>query len=156
MKKIIIIALVLGLVAGALAAPAAAGKKKKKKKNAKVERTVEGSYMLPSLVIAGGCAQQDAIGCVRFAVGAGEKFVTAVKITDDNGLPIYASIQQDTDGDAQADNTVGAFCGELEGDALEFVPGANVDVWILTPPRDPTCPGQGTSGQVEITFSNKP
>ena len=52
MKKALIFALVIGLIAGSMAAPATA-KKKKKKKPAKIERTVEVPYTFPSAVGAG-------------------------------------------------------------------------------------------------------
>ena len=49
MKKALIFALVIGLIAGSMAAPATA-KKKKKKKPAKIERTVEVPYTFPSAI----------------------------------------------------------------------------------------------------------
>lgn len=151
LKKAIIMALVLGLVAGALAAPATAGKKKKKKSK-KIERTVTGSYELPSLVVAGFCAQNDAIGCVTFTAVKPEKWIKELTITDQHGLPVWASIQQDTDGDNISDTTVATLCGELEEPA-EFDPSYEIIVWILTPPRG-VC-GQGTNGEVEVTFTNR-
>lgn len=152
MKRAIIVALVLGLVAGALAAPATAGKKKKKKKQAKVERTVTGSYELPALVVAGFCGQQDAIGCVTFTAVKPEKWIKELNITDQHGLPVWASVQQDTDGDNISDTTVATVCGELE-EPVEFDPSYEIIVWIMTPPRG-AC-GQGTSGEVEVTFTNR-
>lgn len=155
MKKAIVMALVLGLIAGMMSVPATAGKKKKKKKkNVRVEREAQGTYALPSLVVAGGCGQADAIGCVTFATGGKEQWITKAQVTDEHGQPVYVSIQQDTDGDNQMDNTVGSFCGELE-ESLKFIKGYEVAFWVMTPPTDIACPtGQGTSGAIDVTFSN--
>src|SRR5688572_28301148 len=97
MKKALIMALVLGLVAGSMAAPATA--KKKKKKPVKIERVATGTYQTPNLVVVGQCNNTDAIGCVVMPAAPGEKYLT-VKITDASGLPVNASIQQDQQPDA--------------------------------------------------------
>jgi hypothetical protein len=157
MKKAIVTALVLGLVAGSLALPAEAGKKKKKKKKVtKVERSVTGTYDAPALVIAGACGQDGAIGCVTFATGAEETWITELKITDQHGQPVYAELAQNLDDDNISETDLGTLCGEL-AEPVQFTAGFEIYVWILTPPRDPTCvPGQGTSGKVEATLSNLP
>lgn len=154
MKRILAATLVLGLIAGALAAPATA-KKKKKKKVKKIERTVTGSYDAPALVIAGTCAQTGAVGCVSFGTALEESWITELTVTDQHGQPVFVSIQQDTDANNQDDVVVANVCGQLT-EPVQFQPG-DVHVWVVTPPTDPTCaPGQGTSGSVEITFSNMP
>jgi hypothetical protein len=155
MRKAIVTALILGLVAGSLAAPAEA-KKKKKKKPVKVTREAEGTYDLPALVVLGACGQTGAIGCVTFATGPKETWITELKITDQHGLPVYAELAQNLDGDNISEVDLGSLCGELK-EPVQITSGYDVYVWILTPPRDPTCaPGQGTSGTVNITFSNLP
>ncbi|MGH2693785.1 MAG: hypothetical protein ACRDJJ_03105 [Actinomycetota bacterium] len=151
MRRTIVAAIILGLLAGSLVAPAEAGKKKKKA----TTRTAEGSYDMPALVLLGACAQTGAIGCVTFATAKEESWITKLKITDQHGMPVYAELAQNLDGDNISETDLGAVCGKLK-EPVQFKPGFEVYVWILTPPRDPTCvPGQGTSGQVKITFSNK-
>jgi hypothetical protein len=154
MKKALIFALVIGLIAGSMAAPAAAKKKKKKKKPVKIERVVNGSYQAPTLVAAGACAQTDAIGCVSFTAGSTEKYMK-VKITDSTGLPVSASIQQDTNGDGQEDVTVATFCGET-AEAIAIDPSDPLDVWVDNTPNPDCAPAAATQGTVDVTFSNLP
>ncbi|MGH2753405.1 MAG: hypothetical protein ACRDLB_03145 [Actinomycetota bacterium] len=154
MKKALIFALVIGLIAGAMAAPATAKKKKKKKKPVKVERTVSGTYQAPTLVIAGQCAQTDAIGCVPFTAASTEKYMS-VTITDSSGLPVSASIQQDTNGDGQEDITVASFCGATT-EPVPVDPTYPLDVWVDNIPN-PDCPGAlATQGTVDVILSNLP
>jgi plastocyanin len=139
---------VLVLLAGLLAAPADAQRRRG-------ERQMQGSYQMPALVIAGACGQQDAIGCVTFPTARGEKWITQLEITDQHGFPVYAELAQNLTGDNFTETGLGTVCGELE-EPIEFNPGYEIYVWILTPPQDPTClPGQGTNGTVDITVSTR-
>jgi hypothetical protein len=155
-KKAILVALILGLIAGSFAAPAEA-KKKKKKKPQRIERTAEGSYDAPTLVIAGTCTQTGAIGCVAIPTGIGEHYVTAT-VTDSHGQPVYVSVQADMDGNNQDDTTYGSFCGETTEPIL-VDEGTELHFWVgLSPdPGFAGCvPGEATSGTLSATFSNLP
>lgn len=154
MKKAIVTALILGLVAASLSAPATAKKRKKPKRT---ERTVEGTYLTPSLIAVGGCGETNAIGCVVLTTGSTERFVTA-KVTDAHGQPVFVSVQADTNNDMQDDVSFGSFCGETTA-PIAVPSGQELHFWVgVTPdPAIAGCsPGEGTTGTVTATFSNLP
>ena len=155
MKKVLSVALVIGLLAGAYAMPADA--KKKKKKVVKVTREVQGTYAAPATVV-GNCTQTDGIGCMTIPSGSEERFLTA-KVTDSSGQPVLVSVDADLDGDAQSETNYGTFCGETT-EPIEIDPGAQIIFWVsaVTDAADRAgCPpGQGTSGTLDVTFSNLP
>jgi hypothetical protein len=151
MKKTLIVALALSLIAGALAMPASA-KKKKKKKPVRVERVVEARYEFPagigSSTTGGGC-----LGCPSFPSGPGERYIS-VEVTDDVTPKAGVSFSWDTDGDGISD-TGFEVCGATE-EPIEIPEGVtpNAFPWIL-PGAD--CPdGVSTSGTIKVTFSNMP
>ncbi len=155
MKRTLIIALVLGLVFGALTTAEAAKKKKKPKKT---ERTVEGSYDAPPLVIAGTCAQSGAIGCVSIATGPGEAFITKAKVTDAHGQPVVVGVSANTDGQIGDDVSFGEFCGELT-EPMPIEPGVELHFWVGTIADivgQACAPGLATTGTVSVTLSNLP
>lgn len=154
MKKILVTAVVIGLVAGSLAAPAVAKKKKPKR----VERVVETVYELPATGVGAPVGSGVCFGatnsCGRAAVGAGEKFVK-VEITDASGLPVSFDLGQDTDPDAfGTEHDLGQFCGTTGDKPIEIVPGAEILVfpWMI----GPSCASVGTTGTVTLTISNLP
>lgn len=151
MKKIVSVAIAIGLLAGFSALPADAKKPKK------VTRVAEGTYDAPPLVVVGTCAQTGAVGCVSFATSPKERYFSA-EVTDQHGQPVYVSIGQDTNGDSQDDATVGAFCGKTT-EPIPFDPSAELHFWVgFTPdPGFAGCaPGIATSGSIKATFSNLP
>ena len=155
MKKVIAIALSVGLLAGAYAMPADA--KKKKKKVVKVTREVQGTYAAPATVV-GNCTQTDGVGCMTIPAGSEEKFLTA-KVTDSSGQPVLVSVDADLDGDMQSETNYGFFCGETT-EPIAIDPGAQIIFWVSAvtdaPARADCPPGQGTSGTLDVTFSNLP
>jgi len=157
MKKMISVALAIGLLAGAYAMPAEAGKKKKKRKPVKVTREAQGTYAAPATAV-GNCTQTDGVGCMTIPAGSEEKFLTA-KVTDATGQPVLVSVAADLDGDMQTETNYGTFCGETE-EAIAIDPGAQVIFWVSsvtnTPDRAGCAPGQGTQGTLDVVFSNKP
>lgn len=146
MKKLLISAVVVGLVAGSLAAPAVAKKKKKPKR---VERVAEAAYSgsanivyLPGASFGGGA----------FAIGGDEQYLS-FKITDASGTTVSANVGQDPDGDNQV-ATVGEFCGKTE-EPIKVEPGLDVTVFV----EQGTCgggPSIVTEGTIKATISNLP
>ena len=155
MKKALIFALIIGLIAGSMAAPATA-KKKKKKKPVKIERVAQGTYAAPATA-AGNCTQTDGVGCMTIQSGAGERYVTA-KVTDATGQPVAVTVDADLDGDAQTETSYGTFCGETT-EPIEIEPGAALVFWVGGPLQIVAAgctPGVGTQGTLDVTFSNLP
>jgi hypothetical protein len=143
-----LLALAVGL--GAAAIPVRAEEK--------VQHTEEVPYSDPAIGTAGIgiCFQGDS--CVMVEPEEQDRYAT-VDIVDSLGLPVYASIIQDTSGDgswlATDDYTV-HICGRTTG-PIEIKPGKTVTVWVWEGPGlDPPCAGVATSGVVKITLSNLP
>lgn len=156
MRKLIVLFLLFGLVFGAVAQ--ADAKKKKKKKPKKIERTVEGAYDLPPLVLVGTCAQTGAIGCVSIPNGPDEVFVTKAKVEDAHGQPVAVSVSANLDGEIGDDVTYGVFCGELT-EPIVVDPGVELHFWVgaATDVGVSGCvPGAATNGTISITLSNLP
>lgn len=143
MRKIITVVLSAALVLGAFGAPAAEAGKKKKAKPRKASAT----YDNPSIGSSdlGGLG----IGIPSFGTAANESLMT-VKITDETGLPVPASVSWDTDGDGISD-TGFEVCGETE-EPMPIEGGHTINVFLWVLPSS-TCPvGTATSGTVDVTF----
>lgn len=156
MKRIAVFLMIFCLIVGTVAVAEAAKKKKKKPK--RVERTVEGSYDAPPLVIAGTCAQSGAIGCVAIATGPGETFIKAANVTDAHGQPVVVSVSANTDGEIGDDVSFGAFCGELT-EPIQIEAGVELHLWVGVVEEAVTqacAPGVATTGTVSVTLSNLP
>lgn len=154
MKRILVAVLVLGLAFGAVTTAEA----KKKRKPKKVERTIEGGYDAPPLVIAGTCAQSGAIGCVSIATGPGEAFITAAKVTDAHGQPVVVAVSANTDGNVGDDVSFGTFCGELT-EPMAIDPGVELHFWVgvIADIATTGCaPGLATTGTISVTLSTLP
>lgn len=151
MKKAMSVAVIIGLLVGSFAIPAEAGKKKK------VTRKAQGTYAAPATIV-GSCTQTDGIGCMTIQSGPKESYVTA-KVTDSHGQPVIISVEADLDGDSTTETQYGVFCGETE-EPIKIDPGAAVIFWVSVATAfidAPGCaPGVGTSGTLDVTFSNLP
>lgn len=148
MKKLVVVALTAGLIAGAMTVPAEAGKKKKPKK---VTREVVFEYVCPCFgVYQFGSATGTNLGGGPFAVGA-ESYLTGVA-EDTTGRPVPVSINQDTNGDGFND-PVGSFCGETT-EPMPINPGLEIRVFVGRP--SPDCPGPAAGGTITFTLSNLP
>jgi hypothetical protein len=145
MKRLLILFMVFGLVAGSVATAEA-----KKKKRTRVERTVRGSYgpFVPQVTGCNSVTGQWA--CLSIDTRAREAFFSA-KVTDIHGQPVFVEVLSNGE-------TVGTFCGETTepisfspGDELHFYLGFH---WIT--PLD--CPTQRivTTGTISVTLSNLP
>lgn len=144
-------ALITGLV-GQLPT-ASAGKKKKKK----VERTAEADYVGFSGFrgAAEGSCDADGVGCVRFPIEKGEKFVS-VEVVDTAGQPVWASVY--VYGFNSASDAHEHVCGASE-DPFQLAPGVTELVVIVsqtTGGATNPCAGPATLGMVVATFSNIP
>jgi hypothetical protein len=148
MKKLIVSALVLGLLATAAVAPAYAGKRK--------QRVAKGTYENPAIGIPGVVGTSSAGGAFEFAVGAKESFID-IQITDDGGQSVTATLSQDTDPSTPSWEIFATICGETE-EPLTIEPGVavRVSVYTMPGPEQPTCTGPATSGTIKATFSNLP
>lgn len=153
MKRVIVLFLVLGMIAGSITV-AEAGKKKKKKRPAKVERTVEFEYACPcfGLFQLGGLMGGDPnLGGGVTAIG--DEFFMKGEVKDATGLPLNVSFQQDTDGDG-FNNPVAQFCGSTE-EPLPINPGLEARIFVGGQCADGT-PTTGAGGTIVFTFSNLP
>ena len=157
MKRLLIVFMVLGLVAGSVSTAGATKKKPKR-----VERTVEGGYGTVPDPLTGcdGRLGSGSFGCVVVDARPSERFFTA-KVMDAHGQPVLVRVVTATG------RKVGTFCGETAqpvsfegGSRLEFLFEPTPDLWShwgaewLGPL---TCPYRlKTSGSISVTFSNLP
>lgn len=153
MKKFLVLAVVLGLVAGSLGAPAMA---KKKKKGAKVERVAEATYDNPAIGIGGVVSSGSAGGSAEFPLMPGETFFS-LDVTDASGTAVYASLSQDTDPSTPSWEIFAGVCGKTT-EPIEVAPDLPVRVTITAGPgrQVPTCAGVASSGTIKVTLSNLP
>lgn len=146
MKRFVVIAVTVGLIAGALAAAPAQAKKKKPKRTT---RTEEGVYNGGA-----GVATLYAInfGGARWDTATTEHYVT-VELTDMTGQTVGFDLGQDPDGDSQA-AIIGSGCGKTTI-PVPIQGGVPVIVFVgsLTACGDPAPAFKGT---IKITFSNIP
>ncbi|HWC14693.1 MAG TPA: hypothetical protein VG929_08860 [Actinomycetota bacterium] len=156
MKKIVVLLMVVGLVAGSIAT-AEAGKKKKKKP-ARVERVAESKYEAPAIGApsAVGVCFRPTNSCGDIATGAGEVWVR-IDIKDASGTATAFTFGQDTDPNTPGTETIfGDFCGTTGDDLVQIQEGLPLVVfpWAF---GDVLCPGAfGTQGTITATLSNLP
>jgi hypothetical protein len=152
MRKATVVLLMIAVVVGSLVAPADARKKKKTRK-------AVATYASPAIGnadLTGTCLGE----CPTFGVATTERYLT-LKIEDDSGLPVSATIGQDSNPDDNFTDRIGEVCGETE-QPIPVMPGAQVIVWVWATPRlgviagGGPCLGAATSGTITATFSNLP
>lgn len=163
MKKILVTAVVIGLVAGSLAAPAMA-KKKKPKKPVRVEEVIEIEYQggnggVATPAFTGGVCLNDPsmpFSCKSAIPTIAAEYIK-VEVTDASGQKAGGFISQgDTDGDTVADG-YGQFCGGHAEPVQLTVPAAAVDISLYAGVcSDASGPSVVTSGTITVTFSNLP
>ena len=146
MRRIFVALMAALVVTGLLAAPSVAGNRKPK------PRKATASYDSPA--IGGGDATgicSGSNGCVSFGVSGKERTIHLL-IEDAAGLPVSATVGQDTDPSNATTEVVGRFCGETT-EPLAIEPGITVTVWLwLLPGANPACPGAATNGTVTATL----
>ena len=148
MKKLLVLLIVVGLLAGALSVESSAKKKKKKKaKPVKVTRTETAEYSAPGYLtvgtVTGNVCSEGTTACMVFPAQKGEKYVS-VEVIDDSGTPSPVSVSL---GESST-----VYCGKMTAPVLfTGFTEVGVNVGIEAPP---TCQGVATAGQVKVTFSN--
>jgi hypothetical protein len=153
MRRTIVAALVISLIAGPLLVPAEARKRRR------IVQRVKAEYQTPALghsdAVIGCLVITDGLGCVDLIPRAGMKYLK-LRIKDQSGTSTYAALSQDLDGDGLGDVDLPNVCGR-NAKPIKIRPGYSVTVFINGGPgSDPPCPGVGTSGTVQATFSNLP
>ena len=150
MKKALIFALLIALLAGAMSAPAVAKKKKKPR-----PRVVEGTYDQPALGIGGVASSSANGGAIEVPLMPKEKYFS-VEVTDDSGTDVYASLSQDTDPSTPSWEIFAGICGRTEA-PIEVTPGIPVRITVTAGPgaEDPQCAGLASAGTIKATISAK-
>ena len=157
MKRLLMLLMILGLVAGSVAAAEA-----KQATRKRVERTVEGSYATQFVPFNVYCYRHAGVGCVEIETRKDEAFLTA-RAVDAHGQPVLVQVWGWGDGPVHS-NDYGSFCGETD-EPIAFDRGADVYLVIgwqgsggdLASPSLSECrPGIGTTGTVSVTLSNLP
>ena len=150
MKKFLVLAVVVGLVASSLGAPAMA----KKKKPVRVERVVEFEYNCPCtglFQLGSLTADGTNIGGGSVPTGADDLYLTAVA-EDATGMPIQVDFQQP--GPDGFNAAMGAMCGETEEPIAVTSAGTPINIFVSG--LDPACGVSGAGGTITLTFSNLP
>lgn len=148
MRKLVVVALVTGLLVGS----AASADARKKKAPKKTTRVAEADYIAPARLY--WAPTGDNIGGATFATAATESYVT-VDIADDTGMDVSAAVGQDPEGDGTVATT--AFCTSTE-EPIAIEPGLEITVFVFVGPcTDPAlAPAFATQGTITATFSNLP
>lgn len=165
MKKAIVSAVVVGLLAGAMVLPAEAGKKKKKKAPVRIEQVVEVAYTGGELGVAtpaasaGACLNAEVFTCKSIIPPAGNFPYIKIEIQDATGSTVGGFIaQQDADGDGLQDG-YGEFCGAHPESVPLEITGAVIGVSLYPGACDNAgtpAPSTPTTGTIVATFSNMP
>ena len=146
MKKIVVVATVAALAAGALMAPAEAGKKKK-------SRVMEGTYDNPAVGIPGVVGTSSAGGAVEFGTLPTEKTIS-IEVADAGGGAPFITLSQDSDPSNSTGWEIFATACGATAEPLPITGGLPVRVSVYTTPGpdQPTCVGPATSGTIIATF----
>ena len=153
MKRSVMVAILIGLLAAMVVAPVEAGAAKKKK--APKPRVYESTYTCPCgvQVLGNGPAWRLGSGEGGFEVPvlANEKSMS-LELTDDSGTPVYFEIAQDVDGDGTLyEHAAGAGCGKTS-EPVPLEAGAPVVVFVQSGTCD-TGGGIATGGTFKATLS---
>ena len=148
MRKLLVVAVVSGLLVSSVAS-AEAGKKKAPKKTTRV---AEASYVAPAYFY--WAPTGDNIGGAVFPTGAGESYVS-IEISDSAGMDVSAAVGQDPEGDNTVSTT--SFCTSTE-EPVPIEPGLEVTVFVYVGPcTSPSpAPAFASQGTITATFSNLP
>jgi hypothetical protein len=159
-RRTMVVAVVLSLIAAGSIAPAEAGKKKKKPK--RIVRTIEVAYDHPGIGVAtpvgsAGYPANFPEGTSEFATSPKELFFK-IEVVDASGQNVGGFVSQgDLDGNGVNDDGYGTFCGKHP----EFIPVASpgttfTGIYAYNGVCEDGSPSIMTSGTIKITFSNMP
>ncbi len=122
----------------------------------RTERADDANYTVANSGVATSgqatCNNGQEGACFEFEAQDDERYVT-VDIRDASGAPVYAWVQQNTDGDPQSDGGWTSFCGSTSH-PIPIEPGAVVRVMLDAG----SCGGTDsnpTSGTIFVTFTNR-
>ncbi|MDQ4143455.1 MAG: hypothetical protein M3198_06890 [Actinomycetota bacterium] len=152
MRKLVVLALVVGLL-GSYGAVAEAGKKKKK------IRTVTFTYAHPSIGVApigGFCAGFPEEDCYSVATKPKEKYFK-ITVTDATGEKVFGFVSQgDLNGNGVNDDGYGNFCGGHTSSVAIAAPGKAMNVYLQPGLCDDGTQSVMTTGTVKVQLSAKP
>lgn len=151
MRKTIAVLLGLILLSALSGAPVDAKKKPKR-----VIRKYSEPYEASSIGTSDGTGTcVDTNGCVFLGIGPNEHFLS-FEIVDDTGLPVAATVGQDSDTSDGFVTRIADVCGKTE-EPIPIQPGLQVTIWIWAlPSATLQCFGFGTTGTFSAELSNLP
>lgn len=153
MRKVIVLALIVGLVTG-LGVSAEAGKRRKPR-----TVTIEYAHPTPGIASPAGsvgfpCKWPD--GACTVAVKPTEKYFK-VSVTDASGQKTAGFVSQgDLDGNGVNDDGYATFCGAHPSVQAIAAPGAEMNIFLATGTCADGSLSVMTSGTVKVQLSAKP
>ena len=143
MKRVLIMIMVLGLIAGSVSTAGAT------KRPRRAERTVEGTYTVYPAPVTGCNSPLGTWACLIVDASPTEAFFTA-KVADAHGRPVYVEVRS-------RGGVVATFCGETTR-PIPFYPGSSLefDIGLSRYVVSGECPVNmlKTTGTISVTLSN--
>jgi hypothetical protein len=165
MKRILVLLMIAGLIAGSVATAEAKKKKKKVSAPVRMEEVVEIAYTGGNIGVAtpaatgGSCLVDQTVPfhCLNAVPPFVEASFIKVEVIDSSGQKAGGFLSQgDVDGDTIADG-YGDFCGAHPEPVAMNTPGAPVDISLFMGVcSDASGPSIVTTGTIKVTFSNMP
>ncbi len=155
LRRFLVLFMVFGLMAGAVATAEAKKRPKPKPKPApvRIERTVEGSYGPYPAPVTGCNEALGSFDCLTIRTLPTEAFFTA-KVTDAHGQPVFVEVEYPGGHD------LATFCGRTNK-PIRFTPGTELSFYVGLAMRvgvQTDCPAHSikTTGTIIVTLSNLP
>ena len=154
MRKLIVLALVVGMVTS-FGVTAEAGKKKKKPRTV----TIEYSHPTPGVATPAGsigfpCRWPD--GSCTVALKPTEKYFK-ISVSDASGQKTSGFVSQgDLDGNGVNDDGYGSFCGAHPAAQAVAAPGTEMNIFLATGTCEDGSTSVMTSGTIKIQLFKKP
>lgn len=165
MKRILVLLMIAGLIAGSVATAEAKKKKKKNSAPVRMEEVVEIPYTGSNIGVASPAAtggtclidQTLPFHCLSAVPSFVEASFIKIEVADATGQKAGGFISQgDVDGDGISDG-YGQFCGAHPEPLAMATPGAPVDISLyMGICSDASGPSIATTGTITVTFSNMP